>query len=140
MKALPVRNLRYAGAALLLILMAGCAKNPSLGLWSIGQRRTEVESTYVDELSNNIRRSTGATQIEFQKGSIVITGPAQQHVEHGVVYSVQELPSGAVDVRILQPRAGDTAKDIDILHIDPSGNSAQLESPTELVDLTRVSS
>ena len=136
-----VTRLGVAGSlALVVTTLAGCGGNPASGTWTIGQRQKELEATYLDELTTNIRKSTGATQIEFQKDSIVISGGAQPHTETGVIYSVDELPGGAVDIRILQPRAGDTTKDVDILHIDKTGNSAQLETPTELVDLTRAGS
>jgi archaellin len=118
---------------------AGCSGNPIVGKWKIGKREKEMEATYVDELTTNIRPITGASQIEFRKDSIAVTGGPKDHLIENVQYSVQELPGGAVDVRILQPRPGDTSRDIDVLHIDASGNNAQLESPTELIDLARDS-
>jgi hypothetical protein len=129
--------LPYA-AFTLLFAIAGCAHNPALGKWNIGKREKEVVASDVDELTHNIRTSTGATSIEFRKNSILISGGAQDHVESGVQYSVQQLEGGAIDVRILQPRKGDSSADIDVLHIASDGNTAQLESRTELVDLTRA--
>jgi len=125
-------------ALILMFAVAGCTHNPMLGKWKIGKREKEVETTDIDELTSNIKTSSGATGIEFRKNSIVITGGAQNHVETGIDYSVQELEGGATDVRILQPAKGDTSADIDMLHIAPDGNSAQLESRSELVDLTRA--
>jgi hypothetical protein len=132
-------RLLFFGSLMALVLAVfGCAPNPLLGKWQIAQRQKEAEATYIDELTSNIRTSTGATQIEFRKDSILITGGTQNHEETGVEYSIQELPSGAIDVRILQPRPGDTVRDIDLAHVDSSGNSAQLESTTEIVNLTRL--
>jgi len=122
----------------LVFLAAGCTHNPMLGIWSISNREKEVPAAYLDELTTNIQKPTGATQIEFRKHSIVITGPGAQHRETGVKYSIRELEGGAIDVRILQPRKGDTTRDIDVCHVAASGNSARLESPTEVVDLVRI--
>jgi len=125
-------------AMTLVFALAGCGHNPAIGKWNIGKREKEVVASDIDELTSNIRTSTGATTIEFRKDSIVISGGAADQVETGIDYSVQELEGGATDVRILQPRKGDTSADIDVLHIAAGGNTAQLESRTEMVDLTRV--
>ncbi len=125
-------------ATFVAFALAGCGHNPALGKWNIGKREKEIVSSDVDELSHNIRSSTGATTIEFRKNSIIITGGSQDRVETNIDYSVQELESGAADVRILQPRKGDTSADIDFLHIAPDGKTATIESRSEVVDLTRA--
>jgi hypothetical protein len=124
--------------AIASLIAAGCTHNPVLGKWSITKREKEAPASYLDELSANVQSSTGATEIDFGKDSIVITSPTSRHQESGVEYSIQELEGGASDVRILQPRKGDTTRDIDTCHIDASGNRAQLESATELIDLARI--
>ena len=129
---------RSATVVLVTLIAAGCTHNPLLGKWSISQREKEMSASYLDELTANVKGSTGATEIDFHKHSIVITSPTSEHQESGVEYSIQELDGGAIDVRILQPRKGDTVKDIDVCHIDASGKRAQLESATEVVDLARI--
>lgn len=123
----------------LMLALAGCTHNPLLGKWSIASRDREIDTSYIDELTANVRTSTGATTIEFRKDSILISGGPREHTETGVTYYVQELESGATDVKILQARKGDPDNnDVDVCHIDPTGNSAQLESRTELLHLTRA--
>ncbi len=129
---------RAATVVLVTLLAAGCTHNPMLGKWSITKREKETPASYLDELTTNVQSSSGATEIDFQKDSIVITSASSRHEETGVEYSIQELEGGATDVRILQPRKGDTVKDIDVCHIDSSGQRAQLESATEVVDLARI--
>jgi hypothetical protein len=124
--------------AIFLLMAAGCTHNPLLGKWSIQKREKEVPASYMDELTTNVLSPTGASEIDFDKDSILIVGSAAEHKETGVEYSIQELQGGATDVRILQPRSGDTTRDIDVCHIDPSGKKAQLESATEVLDLTRI--
>jgi hypothetical protein len=129
----------WSYAALTMVLtVAGCTHNPVLGKWDIGKREKEVVASDIDELSHNIGAASGATAIEFRKDSIIISGGAANRVESGIDYSVQQLEGGATDVRILQPRKGDTSADIDVLHIAADGKTAQLESRTETVDLTRA--
>jgi hypothetical protein len=123
----------------MMLVLAGCTHNPMLGKWSIASRDKEVDTSYIDELTANVKTSTGATTIEFQKDSIVISGGPQTHSETGVTYFVQELEGGATDVQIHQARKGDPGNDdVDVCHIDPTGNAAQLESRTEMVHLTRI--
>ena len=126
-------------AALSMLALAGCTHNPLLGKWSIKSRDKEINTSYIDELSANVRAATGATTIDFSKDSIVISGGPQEHTETGVKYYIQELEGGGTDVQIMQPRKGDQASnDIDVCHIDPTGNVAQLESRTEMLHLTRI--
>lgn len=126
------------GILIVALALAGCGHNPALGKWSIGKREKEIETSDLDELTHDIRTATDATTIEFRKDSIVISGGAANQTESNIDYSVAGLESGATDVRILQSRKGDTSADIDTLHIAPDGNTAQLESRTEVVDLTRA--
>jgi hypothetical protein len=132
------RGWRLAGFIIASLTIVGCSNNPILGKWNIDKREKEMRTSYMDELTTNVQSSSGATQIEFRKDSILITGGPNQHLETGVTYSVQELESGAVDVRILQQRPGATSADIDFFHIAAGGNTAQLESRTELIDLSRA--
>lgn len=133
----PLSRLRPLLAAFLL-MAAGCTHNPLLGKWSIEKREKEVPASYMDELTTNVQSATGASEIDFDEDSILIVGSTAQHKETGVEYSIQELPGGATEVQILQPRSGDTTRDIDVCHIDPSGKQAQLESATEVLDLARI--
>ncbi len=126
------------GIMVVALTLVGCGHNPALGKWSIGKREKEVETSDIDELTHDIRTSTGATTIEFRKDSIVISGGAADQTENNIDYSVGGMDSGATNVRILQSRKGDTSADIDTLHIAPDGKTATLESRTEVVDLTRV--
>lgn len=126
------------GIILVALTLIGCGQNPALGKWSIGKREKEVETSDIDELTHDIRSSTGATTIEFRKDSIVISGGGADQTEHNIDYSVSGMDSGATNVRILQSRKGDTSADIDTLHIAPDGKTATLESRTEVVDLTRI--
>jgi hypothetical protein len=122
----------------LLFIAAGCTHNPLLGKWSIQKREKEVPASYMDELTTNVQSATGASEIDFDKDSILIVGSTAEHKETGVEYSINELEGGATEVQILQPRSGDTTRDIDICHVDPSGKKAQLESATEVLDLARI--
>jgi len=123
---------------LLTFALAGCTHNPLLGKWSIEKREKEAPTSSLDELTSNVQSSTGATEIDFRKHSIVIWNKAGKHREKGVEYSIQELESGATDIRILQPAGGDTHRDIDVCHLDATGKTAQLESATEVLDLARI--
>jgi hypothetical protein len=130
---------RTAAIAALMLALAGCTHNPLLGKWSISSREKEVGASYIDELTSNVKASTGATTIEFRKDSILISGGPQQHAETDVTYSIQELEGGATEVRVLQTGRGDPDNnDVDVCHIDPTGNTAQLESRNELLHLTRA--
>jgi hypothetical protein len=138
MKSRTEKAMRTAALALLTLALAGCTHNPLLGTWSITSRDKEADASYIDELTSNVRTSTGATTIEFRKGSILIRGGPQEHTETGVKYFIQELQDGATDVRVLQARKGDPDNnDVDLCHIDPTGNTAQLESRNEMLHLTR---
>jgi len=55
-----------------------------------------------------------------------------------VTYIINELEGGATDVQIVQARHDPDNNDVDICHIDKSGNSAQLESRNESLHLTRA--
>jgi len=122
-----------------MLALAGCSHNPLLGKWSIASRDKEADASYLDELSTNVRTSTGATTIEFLKDSILISGGPQQHTESGVTYIVTELEGGATEVQIVQARKSDPDNnDIDVCHIDKTGNGAQLESRNEVLHLTRA--
>jgi hypothetical protein len=132
------KAVRIGAVAVLMLALAGCTHNPLLGKWSITSRDKEADASYLDELTSNVRTSTGATTIEFRKDSILISGGPREHTETGIKYFIQELEGGATDVRVLQPRKGDPDNnDIDLCHIDPTGNKAQLESRNEILHLTR---
>ncbi len=121
-----------------MLALAGCTHNPLLGKWSITSRDKVTNASYIDELTSDVRTSTGATTIEFRKGSILISGGPQDHTETRVKYFIQELQGGATDVRVLQARKGDPDNnDVDLCHIDPTGNTAQLESRNEMLHLSR---
>ena len=123
-----------------MLILAGCTHNPLLGKWSIASRDKEADASYLDELTTNVRSSTGATTIEFLKDSIVTSGGPQEHTVTGVTYIIQELEGGATDVKVVQARKSDPDNnDVDICHIDATGNTAQLESRTEVLHLTRAS-
>src|SRR5277367_7157147 len=106
------------GAILALMLaLAGCTHNPLLGKWTITSRDKEAEASYLDELTTNVRTSTGATTIEFQQDSIVTSGGPQDHTITGVTYIINELEGGATDVQIVQARKSDPDNnDVDIAH------------------------
>src|SRR5580704_17669275 len=137
---LKVRNLGRTGALMALMLtLAGCTHNPLLGKWSIASRDKEVDASYLDELTTNVRTSTGATTIEFLKDSIVTSGGPTDHTITGVTYIINELEGGTTDVQIVQARKTDPDNnDVDVCHIDKSGNAAQLESRNEILHLTRT--
>ena len=126
------------GVLVVALALAGCGHNPAIGKWNIGKREKETETSDIDELTHDIRTAADATTIEFLKDSIVISGGTANQTETNIDYSVAGLENGATDVRILQSRKGDTSADIDTLHIAPDGKTAQLESRTEVVDLTRA--
>jgi len=122
-----------------MLALAGCTHNPLLGKWSIASRDKEVTASYLDELTSNVKTSTGATTIEFRKDSILISGGPQDHTETGIKYIIQELEGGATEVQIVQARQGDPDNnDVDVCHLDSGGNTAQLESRSEELHLTRV--
>jgi len=130
---------RTCATVALMLALAGCSHNPLLGKWSIASRDKEADASYLDELSTNVRTSTGATTIEFLKDSILISGGPQQHTESGVTYIITELEGGATEVQIVQARKSDPDNnDIDVCHIDKTGNGAQLESRNEVLHLTRA--
>ena len=140
MKNLLRASLRTGAILTLLVVLSGCTHNPLLGTWTIASRDKEVDASYLDELTSNVRGSTGATTIEFDKDSIVISGGPQAHTETGVSYIIHELEGGATDVQIVQARKSDPDNnDVDICHIDKTGNTAQLESRNEILHLTRAS-
>jgi hypothetical protein len=123
----------------LMLTLAGCTHNPLLGKWSIASRDKEVDASYLDELTTNVRTSTGATTIEFLKDSIVTSGGPTDHTITGVTYIINELEGGTTDVQIVQARKSDPDNnDVDVCHIDKTGNTAQLESRSEMLHLTRV--
>jgi hypothetical protein len=125
--------------AVLALMIAGCTHNPLLGKWSIASREKEVDASYLDELTSNVRRSTGATTIEFRKDSILISGGPQEHTETGIRYIITELEGGATDVQIVQRRKSDpNSDDVDVCHIDSKGDAASLESRNEILHLTRI--
>lgn len=133
------QTLRTGALLALMLALAGCTHNPLLGKWNIASRDKEENASYLDELTTNVRSSTGATTIEFLKDSIVISGGPLQHTETGVTYVINELEGGATDVQIVQARKGDPDNnDVDVCHIDKTGNAAQLESRNEILRLTRA--
>ena len=135
-----IRKAAQTGAIVALMLaLAGCTHNPLLGKWSIASRDKEAEASYLDELTTNVKTSTGATTVEFLKDSIVTSGGPQEHTIQGVTYIITELEGGATDIQIVQARKSDPDNnDVDVCHIDKTGNTAQLESRNEVLHLTRA--
>jgi hypothetical protein len=135
-----MRKAAQTGAIVALMLaLAGCTHNPLLGKWSIASRDKEAEASYLDELTTNVKTSTGATTVEFLKDSIVTSGGPQEHTIQGVTYIITELEGGATDIQIVQARKSDPDNnDVDVCHIDKTGNTAQLESRNEVLHLTRA--
>jgi hypothetical protein len=130
---------RTGALVVLMLALTGCTHNPLLGKWTIASRDKEAEASYLDELTTNVRTSTGATTIEFLKDSIVTSGGPQENTITGVTYVINELEGGATDVQIVQARQSDPDNnDVDVCHIDKSGNAAQLESRNEILHLTRA--
>lgn len=124
---------------MLMLALAGCTHNPLLGKWNIASRDKEADASYLDELTTNVRTSTGATTIEFLKDSIITSGGPQEHTITGVTYVINELEGGATDVQIVQARKSDPDNnDVDVCHIDKTGNAAQLESRNEVLRLSRA--
>ena len=73
------------------------------------------------------------------KDSIVTSGGPQEHTITGVTYIINELEGGATDVQIVQARKSDPDNnDVDVCHIDKTGNAAQLESRNEVLRLSRA--
>ncbi len=133
------KAIRTTAMITLMLALAGCTHNPMLGKWTIASRDKEADASYLDELTTNVRKSTGATTIEFLKDSIVTSGGPQDHTITGVTYIITELEGGATDVQIVQARKSDPDNnDVDVCHIDKTGNTAQLESRTEVLGLTRA--
>ena len=132
------RAVRTGVIAALMLGLMGCTHNPLLGKWTIVSRDKEADAGFLDELTTNVKTSTGATTIEFLKDSIVTSGGPQDHTISGVTYIINELEGGAIDVQIVQARHDPDNNDVDICHIDKSGNSAQLESRNESLHLTRA--
>ena len=133
------KAIRTTAMITLMLALAGCTHNPMLGKWTIASRDKEADASYLDELTTNVRKSTGATTIEFLKDSIVTSGGPQDHTITGVTYIITELEGGATDVQIVQARKSDPDNnDVDVCHIDKTGNAAQLESRTEVLGLTRA--
>jgi hypothetical protein len=131
--------LRTGAMMMVMLAIAGCTHNPMLGKWTIASREKEADASYLDELTTNVRKSTGATTIEFLKDSIVTSGGPQDHTITGVTYIITELEGGATDVQIVQKRKSDPDNnDVDVCHIDKTGNTAQLESRNEVLGLTRA--
>jgi hypothetical protein len=136
---------RRCGVVIVIValaaLAAGCSRNsnPILGKWSIAQREKELDTSFVDELIQNSKSSTGATTLEFRPDSILITGSAPEHLETGVKYYVTPLEGGAFDVRIMQKQGGDPDNnDVDLCHIEPDGKTARLESRNAVYRLSRL--
>jgi hypothetical protein len=130
---------RTGALVALMLALAGCTHNPLLGKWTIASRDKETDASYLDELTTNVKTSTGATTIEFLKDSIVTSGGPQEHTITGVSYIINELEGGTTDVQIVQARKTDPDNnDVDVCHIDKSGNAAQLESRNEILHLTRT--
>ena len=138
MKVRTGKALRATVIAILILGVAGCTQNPLLGKWSIKSRDKEAEANFVDELTSNLKKPSGATTVEFRKDSILISGGPQEHTVNGVSYIIQELEGGATTVQIVQPRKSDPDNnDVDVCHVDPTGNNAQLESRDTVIQLTR---
>ena len=129
---------RTFGVIALMLALAGCTHNPLLGKWTIASRDKEEDASFLDELTQNVRTSTGATTIEFLKDSIVISGGPKDHTISGVSYVITELEGGANEVRVVQPVHDPDNNDVDLVHIDKTGNAAQLESRNEILKLSRV--
>ena len=130
--------LRAALITILILGVAGCTHNPLIGKWSIKSRDKESDANFIDELTSNLKKASGATTVEFRKDSILISGGPQEHTVNGVSYVVQELEGGATTVQIMQPRKSDPDNnDVDVCHVDPTGNAAQLESRNTVIQLTR---
>lgn len=126
-------------AAALAVAIYGCTPNPLIGKWQIEQRSKETNESYLDRLSSNIRTSTGARMIEFRRHSILVTGGTKNASETGIKYRIQELENGGTEVRIFQPGKDDPHRwDIDVCRVDSNGQTAQLESKSELVQLKRM--
>jgi hypothetical protein len=124
---------------MVMLALSGCTHNPLLGKWNIASRDKEADASYLDELTTNVKTSTGATTIEFLKDSIVTSGGPQDHTINGVTYIITELEGGATDVQIVQARKSDPDNnDVDVCHIDATGNAAQLESRNEVLHITRA--
>jgi hypothetical protein len=139
MKVRTGKALRAALITILILGAAGCTHNPLLGKWSIKSRDREAEATFVDQLTSILKKSSGATTVEFRKDSILVSGGPQDHTVNGVSYIIQELEGGATTVQIMQPRKSDPDNnDVDVCHVDPTGNSAQLESRNTVIQLTRA--
>ena len=132
------RAARIGTIAALMLALAGCTHNPLLGKWTIASRDKEVDASFLDELTTNVKTSSGATTIEFLKDSIVTSGGPQEHTINGVSYVITELEGGATDVQIVQARHDPDNNDVDVCHIDKTGNAAQLESRNEVLRLTRA--
>lgn len=138
-----VASVRRSGFAVALLALAmlgtGCSRNPIVGKWNIAQREKEAETSFVDELVQNSKSSTGATTLEFRPDSILITGSSAPHLETGVKYYVNSLEGGGFEVRIMQQHGGDPDNnDVDTLHIEPDGNTARLESRNAVYHLSRI--
>ncbi len=120
--------------------VAGCTHNPLLGKWKIDQRTKETYVSYVDPLSSNIKKHTGNDTIEFRKDSIEVSGGPNAVTESGINYQVTELEGeGGTEVKIYQPRKDDPSNyDIDVSRVAPDGKSAHLETPSEIVELKRI--
>ncbi len=129
---------RTFGVIALMLVLAGCTHNPLLGKWTIASRDKEENASFLDELTQNVRTSTGATTIEFLKDSIVISGGPQNHTINGVSYVINELEGGATDVQIVQAVKDPDNNDVDVCHIDKTGNAAQLQSRNEILTLSRA--
>ena len=124
----------------LMLFLAGCTHNPLLGKWTITSRDKEADASFLDELTQSVRTSTGATTIEFLKDSIVISGGPQSVTEDGIHYQITELEgANGTEVKIYQPRKDDPNNyDIDLSRVAPDGKSAHLETPSETVELKRI--
>lgn len=129
---------RTGAIAVMMLVLAGCTHNPLLGKWTIASRDKEENASFLDELTQNVRASTGATTIEFLKDSIIISGGPQSHTINGVSYVITELEGGATTVQIVQAIKDPDNNDVDVCHVDKTGNAAQLQSRNEILTLSRA--
>ncbi len=128
------------GAIALLLGTSGCTYNPIIGKWEIVNRSKETYASYVDPLSQHIKKQTGNTTIVFAQNSFEVTGGSSPATEQGIHYQVTELPGGeGNEVKIYQPRKDEPNNyDIDTARVSPDGKSAHLETPNTIVDLKKI--
>src|SRR5262249_55566225 len=104
------------------------------------QRSKETYVSYVDPISSHIKKQTGNDTLEFRKDSVVISGGAKPMTETGIHYQITELEGSAgTEVKIYQPRKNHpNNNDIDTSRVTPDGKSAHLETPSEIVELKKI--